>query len=305
MNHSPLLACILVSCTSSLQASTIIGQTTGTPPCIPGGLYTVCLTPPTVEHLSSSSNNVYGDLSTLRNRYNDSTEWQFAPGGPDSSGTFNVLQYSPFIADGEGGANFSVVYDDGVAAPADNYEWIQIAFFHNWGDVPDGTAVDTKRNFTPFYGDFTPWLLPKITTDDLTPFITDSGAIWQQGSPDYPATKFQDPVAQGKVPGGDLLFVDQPVCPLSCADKDGTAYVYFDLFLVNYTWNGQMGAKAGGQVDILDGLRWGVEISKAPATFDNPGNTPEPASCATIGSGLIFFLGWYFRRRAQTAKELC
>jgi len=75
-----------------------------------------------------------------------------------------------------------------------------------------------------------------------------------------------------------LIFRDQPICPLSCSDKDGTAYAFFDLFLVNFTWNGKVGCAAGGSVSIMDGMRWGVEITKAPAKPSDPGKTPEPST---------------------------
>jgi hypothetical protein len=99
-----------------------------------------------------------------------------------------------------------------------------------------------------------------------------------------------------------LLFVDQPYCKLTCADAaDRKAYAYFDLFLVTWTWNGNLDKQtAAGTATILDGIRWGVEITKAPQQPDDPGSIPEPSTYLLIGGGLICLLGIAKLRDVQT-----
>jgi hypothetical protein len=236
-------------------------------------------------------------LNLLRGKFNDTTEWLFSSAGSDAPGTFNVLQYDPWIAQNLGGANFNVLYDDSFTATQTNYDWVQIAHFHNWGSKGSGDAVDAHFSNFPFYGTFTPDDLSKLKTSDF-PSVIGSGDIWLNKK-DYPVQKIQNPKGEGKVPAGDLLFTDQPYCSLGCADLDGKAYAYFDLFLTTYTWNGKLGNKAGGTVSLMDGMRWGVEITKDPTTFDDPGKIPEPATYALIGAGLVFI--WIARKRLEPA----
>jgi hypothetical protein len=274
----------------SLPAASITGAKVGGPP-VKQPPYTVSLTPGTVQHISASdlySNGFYGDLNLLRGEYNNSTEWLFSSAGTDAPGTFNILQYDPWIAQNYGGANFSVLYDDGDLTSHTNYNWIQIAHFHNWGSAGSGDKVDTPFSDSPFYGSYTPKRLPDLKTSDF-PSGIGTGDIWLNKT-DYPAQKIQSPAGGGKVPAGDLIFSDQPYCPLSCSDKDGTAYAYFDLFLATFTWNGKVGSREGGNVSIMDGMRWGVEITKEPATPSDPGKIPEPSTWLMIGTGTILLL---------------
>jgi hypothetical protein len=278
----------------SLPAATITGAKDGGPP-VKQDPYTVSLTPRPVEHISASnlySDGFYGDLNLLRGKYNDSTNWLFSSSFQDAPGTFDVLQYDPWIAQNYGGANFNVLYDDDDPTPHTNYDWIQIAHFHNWGSDGSGDKVDTPFSDSPFYGSFTPKRLPSLKTSDF-PSGIGTGDIWLNQT-DYPTQKIQNPTGGGKIPAGDLIFTDQPYCPLSCSDTDGTAYAYFDLFLVNFTWNGKVGSEEGGTVSIMDGMRWGVEITKDPTKPTDPGKIPEPSTWVMITSGTILLLG---RRR--------
>ena len=140
-----------------------------------------------------------------------------------------------------------------------------------------------KGTAFPFY-----YAPSKIGTLKISSFASagQTGSIWEDKI-NYPDEAIQNPAGGGKVPAGDLLFNDQPACNLTCADADGKAYAYFDLFLVQFTWNGQLDKQAAGTATLLDGIRWGVEITKDPQQPDNPGSIPEPSTYLLIGSGLI------------------
>jgi PEP-CTERM motif len=286
----------------ALHAATISGAKDGNPPTsLTLDPYTVSLTPVPVQHISTGDPNMdalyTSDLKVMNDAFSN---FKSSKGTADAPGTFDILQYQPFIvgtdAGNVGGANFSVLYDDGVAQPDTSYEWVQIAHYHNWGTDGTGTKVDgpPKTRF-PFYYRLPPLGNLKVSGFNDLGVSTDS--IWSDPT-NYPDQKIQNPAGGGKIPkGGDLLFVDQPYCLLTCADADNIAYAYFDLFLVKETWNGKAGADAGGTVTVLDGIRWGVEITKSPQTFTNPGNIPEPSTSLLIGTGLIAAALVRIRRR--------
>ena len=239
-----------------------------------------------MQHLGTGDNNLSSiydaDLKLINNTF---ANFPSVKGGGDATGTFNILQYEPWILDTHmGGADFSVLYNDGVDKPRTDYDWIQIAHYHNWGDHGSGDSVDTQPGSAfPFC--YAPSKLPTLKVSSFaSPGQT--GSIWEDKT-NYPDQNIQNPAGGGNVPAGDLLFIDQPYCKLSCADADGKAYAYFDLFLVTFTWNQMLGQQAGGTATVLDGVRWGVEITKAPQQPDNPGSIPEPGTYWLMAGGLI------------------
>ena len=68
--------------------------------------------------------------------------------------------------------------------------------------------------------------------------LLNPGAIWNQGPPSYPQQHIQNPAGGGNVPGGDLLFYDEPKTALAAADIDGSAWASFALYLVNVDGSG-------------------------------------------------------------------
>ncbi len=283
----------------ALSGATITGAKVGGPP-VKKPPYTVSVTPPVVEHIPSDSSILYDDLGILRSEYDANTEWLFSPFGSDAPGTFNVLQYNPWIVGDRGGGNFSALYDDGSGTVRTDYSWVSIERYHNWGPERSGSGerVDNKSSNMPFYANYIPSKLPNLTTSKGK---AGSGEVWLNKT-DYPEQKIQNPTGGGKVPPGDLIFSDQPFCPLSCADADRHAYAYFDTFLVQFTWNGLFGKQAGGQVDLLDGMRWGVEITKDPDLPIDPGKTPEPSTAMIMSVGLAFLVVGTLRRRTRSAS---
>src|SRR5207245_1890827 len=103
--------------------------------------------------------------------------------------------------------NFSVLYDDGIAAPRVDLSWVQIAHPHNWGTFDSTPFVDNKSSNFPFYDSYTPISLPT----GLTPTSFFGPAIWLD-SAHYPQQHIQNPAGGGKVPAGDVIFVDNPLC---------------------------------------------------------------------------------------------
>jgi hypothetical protein len=123
-------------------------------------------------------------------------------------------------------------------------------------------------NNYPFYSDYDP---DDISTG-LTPtsFYSGSGAIWLD-SANYPQQNLQNPAGGGKVPtGGNLLMVDEPYA--TYPNPGQTSSDTFDLYLVNFTWNGKGGDAAGGTVTFLDGMQWGLYI-------------PEPSAVTLLCAG--------------------
>jgi hypothetical protein len=277
---------VLIWSGTVLPGATITGHSQGGPP-VEDPPYTVSLTPPTVQHIGTGDANLNGvftaALGLLGTGY---PAFPAVKAGAYPAGTFNILQYDPFILDnGIGGADFSVLYDDGVAAQRTDYDWIQIAHYHNWGTRGTGDSVDTQPGSGfPFY-----YQPSKLAQFKVSSFANagQTGSIWEDPAKYPDSSKIQNPTAAGSLPAGDLLFVDQPTSRLTCADIDGRASAYFDLFLVTLTWNGQTGAQSAGTATVLDGLRWGVEITKTPVTAGNPGSLPEPATWLLTGSALL------------------
>src|SRR5262245_7688830 len=90
----------------AIQAATLTGNINGGDP-VGQGNYTVFDTPRPVQHISAndlaSDFNFRFDYLLIAAMYPD---WVVSM-GTDASGTFNVLQYSPFIVNNVGGTNFS------------------------------------------------------------------------------------------------------------------------------------------------------------------------------------------------------
>src|ERR1051325_983386 len=103
-----------------LGAGLITGATRGGAPWT-HGKYAVALRPQPLIHIDTddiSSNFQFTfDKILLSARYPD---WIISA-GTDASGAFDVLQYDPFTTATFGGADFSVLYDDGVATPRGDY----------------------------------------------------------------------------------------------------------------------------------------------------------------------------------------
>ena len=213
----------------------------------PQGRCTSTLTVVPVAHLDDPT---AAELTLLRNTYGN---WTFADSAA-ASGTFNILQYDAFATPSRGGADFSVLYDDGQAQPRTNYSWVQIAYPHNWGSKGSQDFIDSSFTNFPFYSNYTPISLPTL----VTPGTFFGNAIWL--SRDFPQSRIQNPAAAGRLPAGDLLFVDEPFCLWSCIPPGDFSSITFDLYLASFTWNNLDGANAGGTVDIHDGMRWGVRL---------------------------------------------
>ena len=218
----------------------------------------VSVLPIPAKHLDSAT---VEELKLLGNTYKN---WTFNNAAQASTGTFNILQYDPFAGNTLGGAEFSVLYDDGIAQPRTDYDWIQIAYPHNWGQFDSKTNIDSTFNNFPFYSNYTPISLPTL----MSPSSFFGPAIWLT-SKDYPQQKIQNPAGGSKVPAGDLLFVDEPTCPYSALKPNDYCADDFHLYLATFTWNQKGGAAAGGTVTLYDGINWGVRMDAA---------VPEPAA---------------------------
>jgi hypothetical protein len=263
----------------------IIGAKDGAAPVKdPDGNFTVSVTPRPVSYLSGPPQE---DLQVLKDRNGDN--WTFSTGkAPD--GTFNILQYSPYAQTDEGGAEFSVLFDNKKGDKPTNYDWVQIARPHNWFGNPseDKIHVDAMFSNFPFYSNYTPDEFPDLKTP--SPPFRDRSAIWNDEK-NYPQQTIQNPAGGGKLPAGTLLMVDEPFRPGLPDFLKGKDYAedVFDLLLVNFTWNGKLGDEAGGTVTILDGMRWGVRISP----------TPEPSSFLIASLALAIGLGYGWRVRGN------
>lgn len=259
-------ATVLLACLISLvpvltaRATLLIGDTEGTPDSAlsPDKKFEVSLTTIPVSNLTGPTDAEQRLLT--RNGYKN---WNFRYGGPPGTGTFNVLQYGAFALNTLGGANFTVLYDDEVAAPRTNYNWVQFAYPTRWGRFDSRPNVDSSppnNKNSPFYDSLTTQNLPTATTGRIS-FYVNSGAIWRDTS-NYPTQNIQNPAGGGKVPAGDLLLVDQPVCSYTCLMGGMPSMITFDTYLVTF---------ARGTVTFLDGFSWGVQIACAPP---QPGLAP-------------------------------
>lgn len=278
--------CLLAfTCPHPVQATALTGLVNGgvLSTLSPDGEFKTALSVTPVKRIADPS---VEELTLLRRLY---TKWQFVD-GKDATGTFNVLQYDAFGLNQRGGAEFSVLYDDGVATSRADYSWIQLGYPKNWGAYDDTAFSDAYYSYFPFYANYSPKNLPNPDFKTPTSFWWEN-AIWLDAN--YPQQRLQNPAGDGKPPGqrklpaGDLLFVDEPLCTYTCVLGDDTSGLLFDLFLVSFTWNGLDGSTAAGTVTIHDGLRWGVEIYRVP----------EPHTIALFGLGLLALLVIRSRRR--------
>jgi hypothetical protein len=230
---------------------------------------TVSVSPATVSHLNGPTR---AELKLIRAQF---TNWRFKESGNAALGSFNILQYKPFAGSDVAAGEFSIEYDDHVAKPRTDYLWVQFANATQWG-TRNGLAVDSKFNNFPFYSDYTPDDLSTSTTP--TSFYLNSGSIWLDKA-NYPQQNLQNPAGGGKVPKGDLIMVDEPFMEYSPSENPIKPHAdSFDLFLVTFTWNGKLGAAAGGTVNFRDGVHWGVTV------------IPEPSSCTLAGLGALSIL---------------
>jgi hypothetical protein len=272
---------LMLIATGTARSATLTGATDGTNNPAAYYPYLVSLDPAPVTHIGSIGGAA---LKLLRDNY---ANWTFNKAGTEATGTFDVLQYSPFALANLGGADFSVLYSDGKKDQPTNLNWIQIAYAHNWdtnGHGGDVTSVDSLSRSSPFYADDTPWRLPELGTPKSTNPRYVGNDIWKNAT-NYPQQKLQNPAGGQSVPtGGNLLFVDEPKCTYTCVPKNDFSSLVLDLYLVTYDWNGKQGPQAGGNIKILDGMEWGVEITCAPDT--KCPYAPEPATWVFLATGL-------------------
>jgi hypothetical protein len=288
---------LLLGSPAPSHAALITGITAGDPKVVTQGKYTVSLKPTPVEHLTGPTD---ADLALLnaregrrpgRNKRNAGT-WTFEKGQAAAPGTFEVLQYAAFIDGDVGGADFVVLYNDGLEAVRTKYNWVQIARPDDWGRFGSTTSVDATFNNYPFYGELTPPNLPGLLTPNAPGNPRNPGSIFKDAV-NFPQQKLQNPAGGGKIKAGDLLFNDEPFCSLSCSHKDGHAEDIFDLFLAEFEWNNREANKAGGTVTLYDGIRWGVQITCDDDPDDGaPGgvecaSAPEPSTAALLIGGLV------------------
>lgn len=245
----------------SADAAQLTGNIAGGPPVLsPDGMYKVSLDPASVTADGFPAPN---ELTLAQhgysNFYNINATLMQAPG------TFNVLQYQPFALNAGGGADLTVLYDDGVAAARTDYNWVQFAHTTNWGSAGTGASVDSLVAASPFYGPLSPNHLPDALTGNIKLKVA-SPAIWND-SAKYPSQHVQNPAGGPNNPAGDLFLVDEPYCTYSCV-KDATASsIKLDAFIVTFTAptfgkHGKVTQK--GTVDIEDGFDYGVKIEKVP-----------------------------------------
>ena len=274
-------ACAILIAAGQVHAASITGVTTGEGPATsPDKKFVVSLSPDRVKPQDGPTQD---ELTLLKSEY---PKWDFKTSSSAAPGTFNILEYTAFALNTLGGAEFSVLYDDGVDPARTDYDWIQIAHPHNWGSADSKDKVDATFSNFPFYANYTPIRL----ADLMTPTSFFGPSIWLDGK-NYPQQKIQNPGGGGKVPKGDLLFEDEPFCSYTCTEKDGTASDVFDLFLVTFTWNGKGGDDAGGTVTLYDGIKWGVEITPVPG----PSTGVLVGMTGLIGLGVLY---WRQSRRS-------
>lgn len=291
-----ILAAVLISVgiAWAAGAATLVGQVNGgvTEKLSPDGKFKVSLDPVPVKPDAAP---LKAELKMLRGIYGD---YKFQAGAA-SGGTFNILQYDAFARPHRGGADFSVLYDDGVAAPRTDYDWIQIAYPTNWGSHDSEPFVDSLVFASPFYSNYDPSRLAtnRTPTDQIGP------AIWKDGT-NYPQQNIQNPAGGGKVPAGDLLLADEPYCSYTCLKDDIASSIIFDTFLTVFTapeFNKRGRLIKKGSVTIEDGFTWGVMIEavvceKAPLRGDTSCHRPipEPPALALLVPALVL-LGWVTR----------
>lgn len=241
----------------------------------PDGKFTTVLSPIPVEKIDGPTTN---ELNLLKGLY---PKWGFIDGDA-ATGKFHVLQYDAFGLNQRGGADFTVLYNDEVATPRTDLSWVQIGYPKNWGAADSIVFNDSSFSNFPFYANYTPVSFPNLSTPSS--FFGD--AIWLDTT-NYPQQKIQNPAGGGKIPVGDLFFVDEPWCLYSCVIGEDTTSLVFSLFLVSFTWNQLGGSNAGGIVTLHDGIRWGVEIFNIPE--------PDTSSLSVVALLLIAIV----KRRPQ------
>lgn len=127
MSRSALIA--LVTCFISLvpvlpaAATASMDQTAGDPRSRldPDRKHLVFLNPAPVVSISGPTGGERDLLTKIGYR-----NWRFQEGTAPAGGSFNLLQYGAFALTTLGGANLSVLYNDGIAAPRTNYDWVPV-----------------------------------------------------------------------------------------------------------------------------------------------------------------------------------
>lgn len=277
---------LLILAGNGAWAATLSGQVNGiTPKKHPP--YTVSLDPNPVEHISSSFLRQFDSHGTLTKDFSllrlPFQNWTFNL-ADDAPGDFHVVQYEAFALTTLGGADFVMTYNDGVAAERTDYDWLQIGHPHNWGSFGSQDFADSEFGNFPFYGNYTP--------DDLGTLNAPSSYFGPSvflNVQNYPNRKIQNNPGGGLLPANDLLFVDEPYCSYTCVPDGDFSSIWFELYLVSFTWNGKLGADAGGTINIHDGVKWGVKITKEAGGGGGggPEKLPEPGTFVALGSGLL------------------
>jgi hypothetical protein len=274
----------LVVVPAGAQTLGVGGATAGTP-ALKNGPYTVSLTKPITALAAPTA----PELTLMGTTFGaPKANWTFAA-APALPGSFDVLQYSNFALSTRGGANITVEYISG-AEKAPDLCWINIDTSSNWGKGrrANGVFSDSASPYYPFYGLITPENLPDLKT--FPGRYVGDGSIWDDDT-DYPEQNLQNPEGGGKVPAGDLLFLDEPSVPYSYATLNKPASINFDTYLVSFTYNGMTGTNAGGTVTIYGGFSWGVQIT----------NTPEPS--VWIPFPLAAALLWAYARSRRLRRQ--
>lgn len=281
----------VVSTTPPGRAAMITGQKQGNGPVnSPDNMFQVTLMPQTVSALEAPTKMDMALLTAFTK--NENANWTFNVANAAAGGTFNVLQYTPFALNTLGGADFTVLYNDGTGKARTDYDWLQFAYPSNWGQFGSKPFIDGAFKGVPFYSNYTPLKLPTLKT----PTSYYGPSIWLNKTGDYPQQKIQNPTGGGKVPAGDLILEDEPNVPYTSVPKNGSSSITFDDFLVTFAnFNGKAGTNSGGTVTIYDGLQWGVKVS--------PVSAPEPASLtlSLIGCAALMAVRWRCRHSASSS----